>query len=364
MKKILTLGALSLLSASSAFAQAPTLDGRIMASEIGTGPGKYQSMGMYTNPHGYGPWGLKVAFVAEDAAFIYVAINGTVESGGNALQIYFDVPNFPGRPACVPLPAAPSPTGDPTSFTGMVAAMEMEVDAGVAYRVNGGTPQLELVDYRPATSALPESRVLGTMTSDGTAATFLMGAARAAYLAPAGDILTNVDEGLEFAVAKAAYGIVNGADLHLFVLMSNQDGAYLSTDFIPQDTNGGSGNLDMNADFCDNGRNAGTQYITYRVGTGIVQGTRKLDAAALNFSVAPNPVNGTDASVNFSLAKSEAGSVIVTDLLGRTVATLANGTLPAGAQRLTLKSANLAAGQYIVKLQLGNSVATRKVSVQ
>ncbi len=359
MKRFFTLGALGLLSASSAFAQGPTLDGRIMASEIGSGPGKYQSLGQFTNPRGFGDWGMKEAFVAEDANFLYVAINGTVEANGNAFQIFFDVPNFPGVPACSPLPAAPSSTGDPTSFAAMTAALEMETDAGVAYRVNGGTPQLELCDYRAAT---PASVVLGTMTSDGAPGTFLGGAAGAAYKdSQDGKVTSNIDEGLEFKVAKAAYQMVPGTAVKLFVLMNNGDGGFLSTDFIPQDPTATGTNLGTGPDFCLDV--AGTQYRTYVIGTGLL-GTKKVDASAFSFTVSPNPMIGQDASVSFSLPKAQTGSVIVSDMLGRQVAVLANGTLPAGEQRLTLKASNLAAGQYIVKLQLGDKVATRKVAVQ
>ena len=360
MKKILTLGALGLLSASSAFAQAPTLDGRIMASEVGAGPGQYQSMGQFTTPRGFGDWGLKQAYVTEDANYLYVAVNGTVEGNGNSFQIYFDVPNFQGVAACTALPASPSATGDLTSFDAMTAEMEMETDAGVAYRVSAGTPQLELCDYRAPT---PAAVVLGTMTANGAPGTFLMGAARAAYQdSPDGKVLTNTNEGLEFAVAKAAYGMVSGTAVKIFVLMNNGDGGFLSTDFIPQDPTATGTNLGTGPSFCLDV--PGTQYVTYVIGSGLALGTKKLDATALNFTVSPNPVAGQDASVNFTLPKAEAGTVTVSDLLGRQVAVLANGTLAAGAQRLTLKAANLAAGQYIVKLQLGNTIATQKVSVQ
>lgn len=379
MKKIFTLGALGLLASFGAQAQV-TLDGRIMASEIGSGLNQYKSMGQMTNPRGFGDWGIKEAFISEDANYIYVAIHGTVENNGNSFQIYFNAvgPTQVGLPACQPLPAALSASGDPTSFANMTAAMDMEVDAAVAYSVRGsaggviGTPQFETCDYRPATSATPASVVQGTMTNDGTAANFLGGALRAAYRdspaptppasSPGGVLSTNTNEGLEFAVAKAAYSLTAGSELQVFVLMNNGDGGFLSTDFIPQDPTATGTNLGTAPDFCLDV--AGTQYVRYIVGTGLITGLKKVDAGSFNFSVAPNPINGVDAAVNFTLSKPEAATVVVTDMLGRQVATLANGTLPAGEQRLTLKSANLAAGQYIVKLQFGDKVATRKVAVQ
>ncbi len=381
MKKIFSLAALGLLSASAAFAQAPTLDGRIQPSEIGPGIGLYKSMGQYTNPRGFGDWGLKEAFIAEDANFIYIAIHGTVENNGNAFQIFFDVPNFPGVPACQALPAAPTASGDPTSFANMTAIMEMEVDAGVAYSVRGtlpmggalGIPQLELCDYRVAA---PASVVLGQMTSNGTPATFLAGAARAAYqdspqpTPPAstlgGTVLTNTNEGLEFAVAKAAYGITNGTLMKVFVLMNNGDGGFLSSDCIPQNLSPtGNGNLGAGPDFCLDVD--GTQSISYLVGTGIVPsvGVKKLAADAIDFSVSPNPTTGA-AKVEFTVpsARAEQASVVMTDMMGRTVRTLANGSLAGGKQTFELNTSGLASGQYIVKLMLDGQVATRKVSVQ
>ncbi len=361
MKKLLTLGALGLMSASTALAQAPTLDGRILASEIGPGAGQYQSMGQYTNPRGFGDWGLKEAYVTEDANYLYVAIKGTVEGNGNSFQIYFDVPNFPGAPACSPLPAAPSASGDPTSFAAMTGTLDMETDAGVAYRVNAGAPQLELCDYRVAA---PASVILGAMTNDGAPGTFLMGAARAAYLnSPDGTVLTNTDEGLEFAVLKAAYQMTAGTAVKVFVLMNNGDGGFASTDFIPQDPTmpATATNLGTAFDLC--ATIPGNQFVTYVIGQGL--GLKKLNADQISFSVAPNPVDGGSANVAFTVpgVRAEQGSVIVTDLMGRTVATLANGSIAAGKQQFNLNTTNLAAGQYIVKLVLGDKVATRKVSV-
>ncbi len=360
MKKLLTLGALGLFASFGALAQ-PTLNGRIEASEKGNTIGKYQSLGQYTNPRGFGDWGMKEAFVAEDANFLYVAINGTVEGNGNAFQIFFNVPARAGVAACTALPAA-TPAADPTSFQSMTAALEMEVDAGVAYRAPGGIPQLELADY---TLAAPASQVLmpmaGTTFDDqGSAGTFLAGAARAAYKTSAdGKVTSNVDEGFEFAVNKAAYGMVAGTPVQIFVLMNNGDGGFLSTDFIPQAITP-NGNLGTGPDFCLDVD--GQQFVTYTIGSPL--SAPKLAANAINFTVSPNPVSGQDAAVEFTVAdKAQAGSVIVTDLLGRTVATLANGTLSAGTQRYSLRTAGLSAGNYIVKLQLGDKVATRKVSV-
>lgn len=374
MKKIFTLGALGLLASFGAQAQI-TVDGRIMAGEVGSGAGQYQSMGMYTADHatgaghGYGPWGLKEAYVGEDANFIYIGINGTVEQNGNSFYLFFNASNQPMLPACQPLPPTMSATGDPTAFMGFNHTLELPVSAALALRVPAaGAGQLELCDYR----ATPIASVLGPLATDGTPGSFATGGAiQSAYLAPTNapnDITANTNEAWEIRVAKAAYMLATGMNIQLFVLLGNQGGDYLSSDFIPMSTDAAAlgVNLDQGptmtgANFCTDVQ--GTQYVTYQLGTGIVSGLKKVDAASLKFSVAPNPVNGPETSVNFTLDKAQTGSVTVTDLLGRQVAVLANGALPAGEQRFTLKAANLTAGQYIVKLQLGDKVATRKVAV-
>jgi hypothetical protein len=366
MKKLLTLGALGLLTALGAQAQI-TQDGRISASEIGSTPTKYQLIGNFTNPRGFGDWGLKSAYVANDANFLYIGINGTVENNGNAFQIFFDIPGRNGAPACTPLTPAPSPTGDPTSFTALAGAFDMSIDAGISFRYNELAtpivPQVELADY---TIPTPASQVLYTMTDDGTPASVGVtppaSVTGAAYRnSPDGKVTTNTDEGFEFKVALAAYGITPGTAVRIFVLMNNKDGGFASTDFIPQDPGGTGQNLGPGFDLCQDVN--GNQYVDYIVGQGL--GVKKLNADAISFTVAPNPVSGGAADVQFTVpgARAEQGSVIVTDLMGRTVATLASGNIAAGAQRYSLNTSGLAAGQYIVKLVLGDKVATRKVSV-
>lgn len=370
MKKLLTLGALGLLASFGAQAQIVT-DGQLTPLEIGTGQGKYQALGMFTRDTAtaasFGSWGLKAAYMATDPNFMYIFVHGTVEGNGNAFQVFFNIAGRAGKPSCTPLPPAASATGDPTSFVQFAGSMDMETDAAVAYSVRSGQPQIELADY---TLATPASQVIAQPDALGTPATLTVNGTpvgQAAYRdSPNGMIYTNTNEGLELKIALAAYGITQGADVQVFVLQNSGDGGYTSADFIPSapvptSAAGFPNNLGPAPDFC--GAVAGTQFVTYRVGTGVVSGLKKIDAAALNFSVAPNPVAGQNADVSFSLDRAQTGSIVVTDLLGRQVAVLANGALTAGEQHFSLKAANLPSGQYLVKLQLGDQVATRKVAV-
>ena len=374
MKKIFTLGALTLLSASAAFAQAPTIDGVINASEKGTGAGRYQSMGVFTNARGFGSWGLIEGFVTNDATNLYVAVQGTVEPNtgdGNSFQLWFNVASRAGIAAGSDIPLAPSPAGDATCFDGepggnppanTLGKFDFEIDGAAGFRYANGVPHLELASFA---LPVPETNVLGDMDEIGTPFTFLAGAARAAYKKAATDVTSNVNEGLEISINMAAYGIVPGQTIQLFWFQNNRNGGYGSSDFIPQGpvvphNPANPENMGPEPDFT---ASAGNQFYAYTVQN--PTGVAKLNENTLRFTVSPNPVSGQDAAVAFTVAdKAQFANVTVTDLLGREVAVLANGILPVGAQRFSLKTAGLAPGQYLVKVLLDNKVATRKVSVQ
>lgn len=372
MKKLFTLGAAGLLATSAAFAQAPTIDGMITTAEKGTGAGKYQSMGVFTNAHGFGPWGLIEGFVTNDATNLYVAVQGTVEPNtgdGNSFQLWFNVASRTGIASGTSIPAAPSAAGDATCFDGdpsgtppalFLGKFDFQVDGAAGFRYAGGIPQLELVDF---TAPTPAARILGPMDEIGTAYGFLAGAARAAYKKAPTDVTSNTNEGFEISINMAAYGITPGQAVQLFWFQNNRNGGYGSSDFIPQgpipaSAGGAPNNYGPEPDFT---ASAGNQFFNYTVRA---LGLSKLNEADINFSVSPNPVAGQDAAVGFTVTgKSQFANVTVTDLMGREVAVLANGVLPVGNQRFSLKSAGLASGQYLVKLLLDNKVATRKVAV-
>lgn len=369
MKKLFTLGALSLLSASTALAQAPTIDGMITAAEKGTGPGKYQSMGTFTNTRGFGPWGLVEAFVTNDANKLYVAIQGTVETNGNSLQLWFNVQSQNGISSGTSIPPAPTLTTDPVSFdaepggnppANTLGKFDFQVDGAAGFRYENGTPQLELASF---SIPVPASQLLGPMDEMGTSFTFLSGAAQAAYKKAPGDVSTNTGEGLEIAIAMAPYQIQPGQTVQLFVLQNNRNGGYASSDFIPQGTVPATlasfPNMGPEPDFT---AVPGNQVFNYTVQS--ANGLPKLNDNLVNFTVSPNPVSGQDATVAFTVVdKAQPVSLLVTDVLGRQVYELTNSTLPAGRQHFSLQSANLPAGQYLVKLMIGDRVATRKIAV-
>ena len=76
----------------------------------------------------------------------------------------------------------------------------------------------------------------------------------------------------------------------------------------------------------------------------------------------PNPVAGA-ATVAVTLERGEEVRVSVVDVLGREVAVLAEGTLPAGTTRLALPTTELPAGTYLVRLAADSGVVAQKLNV-
>ncbi len=82
----------------------------------------------------------------------------------------------------------------------------------------------------------------------------------------------------------------------------------------------------------------------------------RLDAAR------PNPV-GDVASITFSLADSRQTRLEVYDALGRRVAVLADGLLPAGEHPVSWDASNVPNGTYLLRLTAGGESVTRSVAV-
>jgi hypothetical protein len=74
----------------------------------------------------------------------------------------------------------------------------------------------------------------------------------------------------------------------------------------------------------------------------------------------PNPFNPTT-TLTFELPRATHVYLAVYDLLGREVAVLASGTVPAGQHLVTFDGSNLASGTYLAHLQADNYSATQKM---
>ena len=76
----------------------------------------------------------------------------------------------------------------------------------------------------------------------------------------------------------------------------------------------------------------------------------------------PNPSTGLSRSV-LSLDRAMTVRAHVVDLMGRVVATVAEGNLPAGETTLEFDASAMAAGVYVLRIEADGQVATRRVTV-
>lgn len=83
-------------------------------------------------------------------------------------------------------------------------------------------------------------------------------------------------------------------------------------------------------------------------------------SAVNELNVAPNPFTGSTA-ISFNLKNTAEVSVVVTDLAGRVVATVAATQMNAGAQTIAIDGAAFEAGVYNATLKVGNEVVTKRI---
>ncbi len=82
--------------------------------------------------------------------------------------------------------------------------------------------------------------------------------------------------------------------------------------------------------------------------------------SAINVSVYPNPFAGTT-EVKFNLKADASVSAVVTDLSGRTVATVPASQMAAGTQTIAIDGTSFQAGIYNVTLTVGNETTTKRI---
>jgi hypothetical protein len=88
----------------------------------------------------------------------------------------------------------------------------------------------------------------------------------------------------------------------------------------------------------------------------ILPATYKLDQ---NY---PNPFNPTT-EINFTITKAHKTTLKIFNILGQEVTTLVNKELPAGAYKFNFDASNLASGTYIYKLESGDFVDSKKMTL-
>ena len=94
----------------------------------------------------------------------------------------------------------------------------------------------------------------------------------------------------------------------------------------------------------------------------VVAGSQDMPTVFALDRVAPNPT-ASASTVRFAMPDAGTVSVSVYDLLGREVATLAQGEMAAGWHTATLDASRLSAGVYVVRMQAGSFQATQRMTV-
>ena len=85
------------------------------------------------------------------------------------------------------------------------------------------------------------------------------------------------------------------------------------------------------------------------------------DAVALNQNY-PNPFNPTT-QIRYELPQQSDVRITVYDMVGRQVATLVNESVQAGTHTVNFDASNLSSGIYLYRLQAGNTMLSRKLTV-
>lgn len=383
MKKQLTLAAASALLLAGLNAQAQiTLDGVINANEIGAG--KYVSLGQFTPAHtpsaGFGMFGLLNMYGANTGRKFYVALAGNMEPSGNNFQLYMDLPGRTGVPAGTPLPNINGPgtvfATDPTDPNKTIGGTKMDMEVDAAFGLNGqGDPQAAVFTSATAATAkslgggaaiLTDGTVNPIPASETTANYRIFSGTQLAYRASPTNLADNPGNAngggagslaLELEFDNAAMGLPSGSSIvHLMAAYVSGDG-YWSSDIIPEVTGNGNNNLGFHPDFT---ALAGTQSGTLNV----VLSSRQADEAVVAMSVFPNPAKSLSTISYRVLGGAQPVLVTVADLVGRQAKTLLSQSQSAGIHDLQVQTGDLAAGTYLVKVQVGDKVATRKLVVE
>ena len=93
--------------------------------------------------------------------------------------------------------------------------------------------------------------------------------------------------------------------------------------------------------------------------TPTITGVRETMAGVNGLQVQPNPTSGV-ATVNFSLANATQADIVITDLTGRTIETVASRNFLAGDHVLAFDASTLSNGVYMVSMKGDNAFSTVK----
>ena len=367
MKRLFTLSAIGALALASFGAQAQfTVNGTLSPAEVGTGPGKYQLVGNYTGAHNQADRGLKALYVGTTATTLNIMVVASAETADyNSLVFYLDTPNRTGIAANAQLPGSTNAGNNGRESLRQRPTLDMPVD--FAFRCTtspfldaNNAIYLSRVNYTMA----PYDEVgMGAGRKDGSLTTDMNDPilAKSAYQTSAtGSVTANTTTGWEFEMPLAALGgATTGSDFKMMAAFID-DLKSFNVDVLPTIV-GRTTALGIDPNFATI---AGNQHYTYRVGTGVLA-SRAAVAEALGAVAYPNPVTG-ESQLTYTVANgAQAVSVEVYNALGQRVLNLLNADQKAGTYQVTLAPVNkLAAGNYLVKLQVGAQLTSRRVVVE
>jgi len=370
MKKTFTLPAIAALALASLSAQAQfTVDGTLSATEIGTGVGKYQLLGTYTNTHSVADRGLKAIYMGTTATTLNIMVVASPEKTDyNALLMYLDVPNKTGVAAGTALPGG----SDNSSQFRSTPTLDMPVDFGFRLTVSplagsDANAYHSKIDYTVPVNASGKAPdvYLGSTNKTGTAFTVtdaasgIVGAKVSFNTSASGSVTANTTTGWEIEYPLSVLGGAATNDVIRVMTAYVGDNAEFYSDVLPQIA-GQTTALGPNPNFANI---AGNQFYSYRVGTGVLgtqSATAELQAAAY-----PNPVAANSRLAYTVNGAAQPVSVEVYNSLGQKALTLLNDTQGAGRHELALSALkNLAAGPYLVTLRVGTQQSSHRVVVE
>ena len=374
MKNSFTLSTVAALVAAAFSAQAQfTIDGTLGAGELGTGLGKYQLVGTYTNAHSVADRGLKALYVGTTATTLNVMVVASPEQANGvytAMDFYLHAPNKTnGIPAGTRLPGVSVASGPNYSPLRHHPTMDFQTDYGFRITTsplndNNNAIYLGRVDYTsPAASFGYDEIGEGTNPKNGTLTfdTKDLGNVQTAFQTTAtGSLLANTTTGWEFSIPLSTIGgAAVGSQLQFMVAYINDDSSFYS-DVLPQ-VAGQTAALGFDPDFT---AIPGKQYYTYQVGQGVL--ATKAAGSTLAASAYPNPV-ADDTRLTYTVAEAAAPvTVTAYNVLGQRALTLLdNAAQPAGEHSLALAPLrSLAAGVYLLRVQAGRQFSTQRVVVR
>lgn len=370
MKKLFTLSALTAMALGSLSAQAQfTVNGVLAPAEVGTGAGKYQLVGTYTNTHSAADKGLKALYMGTTATTLnFMVVASPEKADYNALVFYLDVPNKAGVAAGTRLAGG----SDASSQLRHRPTLDMSVDYGFRVTVspitNTGTNNIYMskVDYTVAPNAAGKNPDVYLGPTDKTGAPLVItdplsgiAAARFAYTTTA-SVAANTSTGWEFGIPLSTLGGAVSGDLIRAMVGYVGDNGDFYSDVLPQ-VAGQTTDLGTDPNFALIPR---SQFITYQVGSGLLA-SRNAVAETLGATAYPNPVT-TESQLAYTVASGrQPVSVEVYNPLGQRVLSLLNAEQAPGTYQTALAPLQvLAAGHYLVKLQVGTQLTSRHVVVQ